>query len=172
MIYDCMHFLYECLSPLMAINYILLGGASCFTLATLYADMFAATQTNFSDGWTIGIKHLRIALTAQGEMGGSFDTRKFFRGKSEAFLSTMKMVFLVLAFVAPVLLLIVNLSYHSIFLLGVGLVTQYFGSMAERWYFLPRRITRRISITSGCRDVRKCCADIAGQHHADGSGYG
>jgi sulfite dehydrogenase (quinone) subunit SoeC len=109
--------------------------ASCFTLATLYADMFATTQTNFSDGWTIGSKHPRIAQTAQEKMGGSFDTRKFFHGKSEAFLSTMKTVFLVLAFVAPVLLLIVNLSYPSIFLLGVGLVTQYFGSLVERWYF-------------------------------------
>jgi DMSO reductase anchor subunit len=135
MIYDCLHSLREWLSPLTAINFILLGGASCFTMATLYADMFATTQTNFSEGWTIGSKHPRIAQTEQGEMGGSFDTRKFFHGKSEAFLSTMKTVFLVLAFVAPVLLLIVNLSYHSIFLLGVGLVAQYFGSLAERWYF-------------------------------------
>jgi hypothetical protein len=73
------------LSLLTAIIFILLGGASCFTLATLYADMFATTQTNFSDGWAIGIKHPRIAQTAQGEMGGSFLRGSFFMARARRF---------------------------------------------------------------------------------------
>ncbi len=165
MIYACLRFLREWHSPLTVINFILLGGASGFTLATLYAAMFAPTQTNFFDGWAIiitllgllgrgsslwrnarlkpksslqtaiGIKHPRIVQTAQGAMGGSFNTREFFHGKSEAFLSTMKTVFFLLTFVVPVLLLIVNLSYPSTLLLGAAFTAQYVGLLAERWYF-------------------------------------
>jgi len=165
MIYACLRFLQEWHSPLTVINFILLGGASGFTLATLYAALFAPTQTVFFGGWAIiitllgllgrsaslwrnarlkpkssmqtaiGIKHPRIVQTAQGAMGGSFNTREFFHGKSDAFLGTMKVSFLVLTFVAPVLLLVVNLSYPSILLLGVAFVAQYAGLLAERWYF-------------------------------------
>jgi DMSO reductase anchor subunit len=165
MIYACLRFLREWHSPLTVINFILLGGASGFTLATLYAALFAPTQTNFLDGWAIiitllgllgrssslwrnarlkpksslqtaiGIKHPRIVQTAQGAMGGSFNTREFFHGKSEAFLSTMKTAFFLLTFVVPVLLLLVNLSYPSILLPGVAFVAQYVGLLAERWYF-------------------------------------
>ena len=165
MIYACLRFLQEWHSPLTVINFILLGGASGFTLATLYAALFAPAQTNFFGGWAIiitllgllgrsaslwrnarlkpkssmqtaiGIKHPRIVQTAQGAMGGSFNTREFFHGKSDAFLGTMKVSFLVLTFVAPVLLLVVNLSYPSILLLGVAFVAQYAGLLAERWYF-------------------------------------
>jgi DMSO reductase anchor subunit len=165
MIYACLRFLQEWHSPLTVINFILLGSASGFTLAMLYADVFAPSQTGFFGGWAliitllgllgrsaslwrnarlrpksttqtaIGIKHPRIVQKAQGAMGGSFNTREFFHGKSEAFLSTMKVAFLLLTFVIPLLLLVVNLSYPSILLLGVAFVAQYAGLLAERWYF-------------------------------------
>jgi sulfite dehydrogenase (quinone) subunit SoeC len=165
MIYACLRFLQEWHSPLTVINFILLGGASGFTLATLYAAVFAPAQTGFFGGWAIiitllgllgrgsslwrnarlkpkstmqtaiGIKHPRIAQTAQGAMGGSFNTREFFHGKSAAFLSTMKTVFLLLTFVVPVLLLTVILTYPSLLLLGIAFVAQYAGLLAERWYF-------------------------------------
>lgn len=165
MIYACLRFLQEWHSPLTVINFILLGGASGFTLATLYAAVFAPTQTVFFGGWAIiitllgllgrgsslwrnarlkpkstpqtaiGIKHPRIVQKSQGAMGGSFNTREFFHGKSESFLRTMKTVFLLLTFVVPVLLLVVNLSYPSMLLPGVAFVAQYVGLLAERWYF-------------------------------------
>lgn len=165
MIYACLRFLQEWHSPLTVINFILLGGASGFTLATLYAAVFAPTQTVFFGGWAIiitllgllgrgsslwrnarlkpkstpqtaiGIKHPRIVQKSQGAMGGSFNTREFFHGKSESFLSTMKTVFLLLTFVVPVLLLVFNLSYPSMLLPGVAFVAQYVGLLAERWYF-------------------------------------
>jgi DMSO reductase anchor subunit len=165
MIYACLRFLQEWHSPLTVINFILLGSASGFTLATLYAAVSAPAQAGFFGGWAIiitllgslgrsaslwrnarlrpkstpqtaiGIKHPRIVQKAQGAMGGSFNTREFFHGKSDAFLGAMKISFLVLAFAAPLLLLAVNMSYPSILLLGVAFVAQYAGLLAERWYF-------------------------------------
>jgi DMSO reductase anchor subunit len=165
MIYACLRFLQEWHSPLTVINFILLGGASGFTLATLYAAVFATSQTGFFGGWAliitllglmgrsaslwrnarlrpksttqtaIGIKHPRIVQKAQGAMGGSFNTREFFHGKSESFLIAMKTAFLLLTFAVPLLLLAVNMSYPSIALLGIAFIAQYAGLLAERWYF-------------------------------------
>lgn len=165
MIYACLRFLREWHSPLTVINFILLGGASGFTLATLYAALFNPSQSGFFGGWAIiitllgllgrgsslwrnarlkpkssvqtaiGIKHPRIVQTAQGAMGGSFNTREFFHGKSEPFLLAMKTAFLVLTFAVPVLLLAVNMTYPSILLLGAAFIAQYVGLLAERWYF-------------------------------------
>jgi len=168
MIYACLRFLQEWHSPLTVINFILLGSASGFTLATLYAAMFAPAQTGFFGGWAIiitllafagrgtslwrnarlrpkstvqtaiGIKHPRIVQKAQGAMGGSFNTREFFHGKSASFLSTIRVTFLLLAFVAPVLLLTVNLAYPSNLLLGIAFILQYIGLLAERWFFFAQ----------------------------------
>ena len=165
MIYACLRFLQEWHSPLTVINFILLGGASGFTLATLYAAMFAPAQTGFLGGWAIiitllgllgrssslwrnarlrpkstlqtaiGIKHPRIVQTAQGAMGGSFNTREFFHGKSEVFLNRMKVSFLLLAFVLPLLLLAFSLPYLSVLWLCVAFISQIAGLLAERWYF-------------------------------------
>lgn len=165
MIYACLRFLREWNSPLTVVNFILLGGASGFTLATLYAALFAPEQTNFFGGWAviitllgllgrsaslwrnarlkpkssvqtaIGIKHPRIVQKSQGAMGGSFNTREFFHGKSDAVLATTKTSFLLLTFVAPVLLLAANLSYPALLLPAVAFVAQYVGLLAERWYF-------------------------------------
>jgi DMSO reductase anchor subunit len=165
MIYACLRFLREWHSPLTVINFILLGGASGFTLATLYAAVFYPSQSGFFGGWAIiitvlgllgrgsslwrnarlkakssvqtaiGIKHPRIVQTAQGAMGGSFNTREFFHGKSVSFLLALKSAFLVLTFAVPVLLLAVNMTYPSIVLLGAAFMAQYVGLLAERWYF-------------------------------------
>ena len=165
MIYACLRFLQEWHSPLTIINFILLGSASGFTLATLYAAMFAPAQTIFFGGWAliitmlgllgrsvslwrnarlkpksttqtaIGIKHPRIVQKAQGAMGGSFNTREFFHGKSESFLIAMKAAFLLLTFAFPLVLLAVHMSYPSMLLPGVAFVAQYVGLLAERWYF-------------------------------------
>ncbi len=165
MVYACLRFLQEWHSPLTVINFILLGGASGFTLATLYAAMVAPSQVGFFAGWAliitllgllgrssslwrnarlrpksttqtaIGIKHPRIVQTDQGAMGGSFNTREFFHGKSGAFLSRMKAGFLLLAFAVPLLLLAFSLSYPSTLWLGIALVSQISGLLAERWCF-------------------------------------
>jgi DMSO reductase anchor subunit len=165
MIYACLRFLQEWHSPLTVINFILLGGASGFTLATLYAAACAPTQTGFFGGWAIiitllgllgrsaslwrnarlrpkstpqtaiGIKHPRIVQKAQGAMGGSFNTREFFHSKSALFVRTIKVSFLLLTFAVPLLLLTVNLTNPSMLSLMIAFVAQYSGLLAERWYF-------------------------------------
>ena len=168
MIYACLRFLQEWHSPLTVINFILLGSASGFTLATLYAAVFSPSQTGFFGGWAIiitllgfagrgaslwrnarlkpkstlqtaiGIKHPRIVQTAQGAMGGSFNTREFFHGKGASFFSTVRAAFLLLAFVAPLLLLAVNLTHPSSLLAGIAFILQYTGLLAERWFFFAQ----------------------------------
>ncbi len=168
MIYACLRFLQEWHSPLTVINYILLGGASGFVLASCFSAVTAAQLSGFYAGWAmilimlacigrvasllrnarlkpkssirtaIGVKHPRIVQKAQGAMGGSFNTREFFHGKSKDFMRTIKPAFLVLTFLAPLALLTIGMSVPSLFgpsLLGVAFILQYIGLLAERWFF-------------------------------------
>ena len=70
-----------------------------------------------------------------GAMGGTFNTREFFHGKSKLFLRKIKPGFLLLSFVVPLLLLVLSLPTSSALLLGGAFVVQYTGLLAERWYF-------------------------------------
>jgi DMSO reductase anchor subunit len=166
MIYACLRFLREWNSPLTVINYILLGGSSGFILAAFYAASAAPDQADFFAGWAIiitllafagrgaslwrnarikpkssmqtaiGIKHPYITQRSMGSMGGSFNTREYFHGKSAAFLRVIKPAFLLLAFVVPLVLLTLGLTTPA--LLGVAFVLQYFGLLAERWFFFAQ----------------------------------
>ena len=64
-----------------------------------------------------GIHHPRIVQKSQGFMGGSYNTREFFHGRSKAFLRSVKWVFLALAFALPLLLLGFSLGHVSVTLL-------------------------------------------------------
>ncbi|MDP4027364.1 MAG: DmsC/YnfH family molybdoenzyme membrane anchor subunit [Gallionella sp.] len=166
MIYACLRFLREWHSPLTVINYILMGGASGFVLAAFYATYAAPTAAGFFADWAIiltllafigrvasllrnarlkptstlqtaiGVKHPQITQRSMGAMGGSFNTRDFFHGKSAAFLRTIKPAFLLLAFVLPLLLLAFSLSTPA--LLGLTFILQYIGLLAERWFFFAQ----------------------------------
>jgi len=166
MIYACLRFLREWHSPLTVINYTLMGGASGFTLAAFYAAMTAPTEAGFFAGWAfiitllafvgrfaslvrnarlkpkstiqtaIGVKHPRITQRSMGFMGGSFNTREFFHGKSPAFLRTIKPAFLLLAFVVPLALLALGLFTPA--LLAIAFILQYIGLLAERWFFFAQ----------------------------------
>lgn len=166
MIYACLRFLREWNSPLTVINYILLGGSSGFILASFYASSAAPSQTHFFVGWSIiitvlafagrgaslvrnarlkpkstiqtaiGIKHPNIVQRSMGFMGGSFNTREFFHGKSPAFMRTIKPIFLLLAFVVPLALLALGMFTPS--LLAFAFILQYIGLLAERWFFFAQ----------------------------------
>lgn len=166
MIYACLRFLREWHSPLTVINYIMLGGSSGFILAAFYSTSAAPSQTHFFVGWAIiitllaflgrgaslvrnarlkpkstmqtaiGVKHPHIVQRSMGSMGGSFNTREFFHGKSAAFLRAIKPVFLLLAFVVPLALLAIGMFTPA--LLGVAFILQYIGLMAERWFFFAQ----------------------------------
>jgi DMSO reductase anchor subunit len=168
MIYACIKFLQEWASPLTLVNYVLLGSASGFTLATCFA-LFAAPELVKPYGATAivltlaalasrsaslyrnarikpvstlqtatGIRHPRIVQKAQGAMGGSFNTRQYFHGKAASFVRSVKWVFLVLAFPLPVLLLATALSDLSAQLLMAAFIVQYVGLIAERWFFFAQ----------------------------------
>ncbi|MDO8250400.1 MAG: DmsC/YnfH family molybdoenzyme membrane anchor subunit [Rhodoferax sp.] len=86
----------------------------------------------------IGIKHPRIVQKAQGFMGGSFNTREFFHGRSGAMLRSVKWGFLLLAFPLPLLCLAVGVSASSTAMLGMAFALQYTGLLAERWFFFAQ----------------------------------
>ncbi len=168
MIYACLRFLREWHSPLTVINYILLGGASGFTLAAVFATYTAPDLVRFFSGWAavitllglvsrlaslirnarlkpkstlqtaIGIKHPRITQATQGFMGSSFNTREFFHGKTAIWLRTVKWTFLVTAFVVPALLLVAGFLGAAAEPLLLAFVVQYLGLLAERWYFFAQ----------------------------------
>ncbi len=84
----------------------------------------------------IGMRHTIIAQKSQGAMGGSFNTREFFHHKSLAKLKFIKNTFLMLVFPIPILLLFIAVfGFYPLCLATAAFVIQYFGLIAERWYF-------------------------------------
>ena len=168
MIYACLKFLQEWASPLTVLNYLLLGLSSGTTLAAAYAVVEAASLAPlFAQSAlvltlaalisrvaslirnsrlrpistlqsAIGIKHPRIVQMSQGFMGGSFNTREFFHGRTRQLLRSVKWVFLLLAFVVPVLLLAIGLLGAAPPFFVAAFVCQYVGLLAERWFFFAQ----------------------------------
>lgn len=168
MIYACIKFLQEWASPLTVVNYTLLGSASGFTLATAFSAIYAPEMVAFYGAWAliitavalitratslirntrikhkstlqtaIGVRHTQIVQKAQGQMGGSVNTRDFFHGKSVLFMKSIKWIFLVLVFPVPVLLLVLGLSSAAFAVLIAAFVIQYLGLLAERWFFFAQ----------------------------------
>ena len=168
MIYACIKFLQEWASPLTIANYMVLGCASGFTLASAFAAFTAhglvADYAAAAIAFTLlglatrsasllrnsrikhkstlqsatGIHHPRIVQTSQGFMGGSYNTREFFHGRSRTMLRSVKWVFLALAFGVPLLLLGVGLRNGSALWLSLAFVVQYTGLIAERWFFFAQ----------------------------------
>ena len=168
MIYACLKFLQEWASPLTVVNYFLLGSASGFTLATAYAAgvepglttffgtcalvLIAAALVGRSASLVrnarlkprstlqtaIGIKHPRVVQKAQGMMGGAFNTREFFHGRTRDFLRSVKWFFLLLVFPVPAVLVAAGLASMSPALLAAAFGLQYVGLLAERWFFFAQ----------------------------------
>jgi DMSO reductase anchor subunit len=168
MIYASIKFLQEWASPFTLVNYALLGLASGCTLATALAGLQAPelvgpfgaaallfTAAGLVSRWlsllrnarlaprstlqtAIGIRHPKITQRAQGFMGGSFNTREFFHGKSPGALRGVKWAFLVGAFLVPLALLALGLVSASAGLLVLAFAVQYLGLLAERWFFFAQ----------------------------------
>ena len=168
MIYASIKFLQEWASAYTLVNYTLLGMASGCTLATALAGLlapeligaFGATALLFtamglvSRGLSlarnarlvprstlqtaIGIRHPQITQRAQGFMGGSFNTREFFHGKTPGALRSVKWAFLLGAFVLPLALVALGLVSASAGVLVLAFAVQYLGLLAERWYFFAQ----------------------------------
>ena len=168
MIYACIKFLQEWATPLTVINYILLGTASGFTLATAFASFQAPDLVNFYGGWAIiitvtafitraaslfrnsrirakssmktaiGVRDTRIKQRSMGFMGGSFNTREYFHGATMFVFRFIKWIFLSLTFVLPVILLSTGMAIDSVAMLMAAFIVQYLGLIAERWFFFAQ----------------------------------
>ncbi len=168
MIYASLRFLQEWASPLTLANYMLLGSASGATLATALAAVsapdlvrpfgyaaliltLAGLASRAASLWrnarlkpkstlqsAIGIRHPRIVQRAQGFMGGSFNTREFFHGRSREALLAVKWGFLLLAFPVPMALVAVGLLDAALPWFAAAFALQYVGLLAERWYFFAQ----------------------------------
>lgn len=168
MIYAAVKFLQEWASPLTVINYLLLGTASGFTLATAFASSAAPDLMNFYGIWAIiitlaalftrswslfrnarlkakstiqtaiGIRHQNIQQKAMGMMGGSVNTRDFFHHTSAGFMKTIKYGFIVLVFFVPTILLWQGMQSGDAVTLTAAFLVQYVGLIAERWFFFAQ----------------------------------
>ncbi len=165
MIYASVKFLQEWHSPLTIANYTLLGIASGFMLAAAFSSYSGLDLAKFYGIWAviftlfglvtrglsiyrnrnikrmfslqsaIGIRHNKMAQMAQGFMGGSFNTREFFHGQSDATLRRVKYSFMLLVFPLPVGLITASFMMESTSLSILAFCVQYIGLLAERWYF-------------------------------------
>ena len=165
MIYASLRFLQEWHTPLTVANFILFGLASGFTLAAAFSAWSGVALVGFYGIWAviftalaaitrgfamyrntrikhkstlqtaIGVRHTKIRQKSMGFMGGSFNTREFFHGAGAATLGAVKLFFLVMVFLVPVVLLAASNALESAYLPLLAFAAQYVGLMAERWYF-------------------------------------
>jgi DMSO reductase anchor subunit len=168
MIYACIKFIQEWATALTPVNFTLMGGASGVMLVTALSAVMGEPVTAQAGAWAllltgvaallriaalwrnarikyrsslqtaIGIKHPRIVQKAQGFMGGSFNTREFFHGRAPGALRAVKTLFLLGAFVLPLLLMAAGLEWGTPGLAAVAVALQLAGLLAERWFFFAQ----------------------------------
>lgn len=168
MIYAAIKFLQEWACALTVINYLLLGTASGFTLATAFASVTAPDLVGLYGNWAIiittiafftrsgslirnakikakstlqtaiGIRHTKIQQKSMGMQGGSMNTRDFSHHRTATFMTIIKWSFMILVFPVPVILLLMGESSGSTKILLVAFIIQYVGLLAERWFFFAQ----------------------------------
>ncbi|MBH1964247.1 MAG: dimethyl sulfoxide reductase anchor subunit [Comamonadaceae bacterium] len=165
MIYAAIKAIKEWATPMTPVNYALLGLASGLLLSTALTAWLAphftpllaeltigaivlAAATRGATLWrnlrlvpttttqtAIGVRHPKIDQKAQGAMGGSFNTREFFHGKTPQAVKTIRWSAVVLGFAIPAAVLAITLGASSALLLALLFVVQWIGMLAERWSF-------------------------------------
>jgi sulfite dehydrogenase (quinone) subunit SoeC len=85
-----------------------------------------------------GIHAPDLVQKSMGMSAGSFNTREFFHGASRAAFKQIKLAFIMLAFVAPVLLLVWAATAQSTAAFVLALLVQAPGLVAERWFFFAQ----------------------------------
>ncbi|MET4575888.1 dimethyl sulfoxide reductase anchor subunit family protein [Ottowia thiooxydans] len=165
MIYAAVKAIKEWATPMTPVNYALLGLASGLLLstaltawlapgftpllakltlgaivlsalargATLWRNLSLVPTTTTQTA--IGVRHPKIDQKAQGAMGGSFNTREFFHGKTPQAVQTIRWSAVVLGFVIPAAVLAITLGASSAVMLTLLFVVQWMGMLAERWSF-------------------------------------
>ena len=168
MIYICLKFLQEWHTPLTFVNFLVLGTASGVLLAAVLAatawpkiatvlaiaagvftaigaltrglalSRNAGLRPKSTTQSAIGIANPKIAQKAQGAMGGSFNTREFFHGRTAAVVTAVKWFFLLATFALPLILIALAMANGAMPWLAVAFGVQYAGLLAERWFFFAQ----------------------------------
>ncbi len=168
MIYAAIKFLQEWATPLTVINYLLLGSASGFMLATAFSSYSAPGLVKFYGIWAtiitltalitrsaallrnarikykssmqtaIGVRHNQIQQKSMGFMGGSVNTRDFFHHQNQLFMKYSKWFFILLTFFLPLLFLWSGINQANGTTLIMAFLIQYIGLIAERWFFFAQ----------------------------------
>jgi sulfite dehydrogenase (quinone) subunit SoeC len=168
MIYACLRFLQEWATPLTLVNFILLGCASGFTIATACAAWLAPSLVGMLGYGAIaltvagcvsrvaslsrnarlrpksslqsatGIQAEHLVQISRGFTASAFNLREFFHGQTPHAVQRIKWSFLVGAFGIPVVLLALGASQLSLGLLCAACLVQYAGLVAERWFFFAQ----------------------------------
>ncbi len=168
MIYACIRFLQEWASPLTVANFTFLGLASGFVLAAAHAAEYApeagdpltyaalallsiAFLFKLASLWrnkqikpksnlqsAIGIRHSKITQQAVGFMGGSFNTREFFHGKSRRVLASVSKLSFALVFLLPAILITAGLIAPAPWISMTAFTCHCLGLVLERWHFFAQ----------------------------------
>jgi sulfite dehydrogenase (quinone) subunit SoeC len=163
MIYACLPFLQEWHTPLTVVNYTAFGCASALTLGAVLAAFLApelargfaiAALVTGLVAWlvrlaslvrnarlrpksttasAIGVAGPSVRQISQGAMGGSYNTREFFHGRTRQAVRAVRWAFIALVFPLPAALLVLFPASPN--MLAAAFVLQYAGLLAERWYF-------------------------------------
>ena len=166
MIYACIKFLQEWASPFTFPNFLLMGCASGVTLAAVLSTLYARSLTHelsiaaailtalalvsrlaslarnarirhkSSLQTAIGVANPRIRQVSQGFTGNSFNTLEFFHGISALGMRSIVVLFVVFAFVLPLVLLGLAIAAVSGGAIALAWGVQYAGLVVERWHFL------------------------------------
>ena len=86
----------------------------------------------------IGVKHPQIAQKAQGFMGGSFNTREFFHGRTRALRARGEMDVSAARVSGAGAARDHGLTHGIASLFALAFVVQYAGLLAERWFFFAQ----------------------------------
>lgn len=165
MIYASLKFLQEWHTPLTVLNYSLLGLASGFMFAAAFSAYASLDLVSLFGTWAviftvlgaisrgaslvrnrnlrdkyglrtaIGVRHPTLKQLSQGFMGGAFNTKEFFHGRTPGALRLIKLFFLLAVFPVPIAVLATAYVMESSLLPIAAFAIQYFGLIAERWYF-------------------------------------
>lgn len=165
MIYASLKFLKEWHTPLTILNYTLLGMASGFMFAAafsayvsfdlislfgIWAVLFTllgavsrgaslvrnrALRDKYGLATAIGVRHPNMKQLSQGFMGGAFNTKEFFHGRTAGALRLIRWFFLLAVFPIPVVLIATAYMLESSSLPIAAFALQFLGLIAERWYF-------------------------------------
>jgi DMSO reductase anchor subunit len=165
MIYACLKFIQEWHTPYTVINFALFGAASgvlcaaalaarlvpaglpgldlaalglLITSAVLRSATLARNRRlrpRSSLQTAIGVKHPRIVQLAQGFSAGSFNTREFFHGGSQALVARMRLGAWLFGFAVPIALTIAAVITRQAPFWDLAFVAQMLGMGFERWTF-------------------------------------